>query len=332
MATFGQQVITKDYAAITTIVNQEPNDTQSMRTDKTINRLIEEFLSETISNERSRTNYRSTLNRFFRYLSGANRNVRKVTKTDVMEYKQQLVNENKSAHTIDNYLASVRQFFAWLDAKDYHDNVAAGVRSPRRSRLFRKKYLTVEQVKMLLNAIPRNTINGLRDYAIISLMLRTGVRCVEVERANIGDITNHDDILAINIQRKGRVEKEERIGLTGKTIDAINDYLVQRIATDDKPLFVNHSSRANSQRIQSTNINRIVKRYMQSVGLTGKRYSAHSLRHTAAITALIRGVDIYEVKAMLGHTSVSTTEIYTHMIDEYKRLINTPGKVLDEVY
>ena len=303
-----------------------------MRTDKSITKLIEQFLSETITNERSQRTYRSTLNRFFRYISANGRNVRHVTKTDVMNYKQSLIIERKSAHTIDNYLASVRQFFSWLEERDYHDNVAAGVRSPRRGRIFRKKFLTVDQVQQLLAVIPRDTINGLRDYAIISLMLRTGVRCVEVENTNVGDITNENDILAISIQRKGRVEKEEHIGLTGKTIDAINDYLVQRNVVDSQPLFVNHSTRANGQRVKSININRIVKRYMSAIGLVGRRYTAHSLRHTAAITALMNGASIYEVKAMLGHTSVSTTEIYTHMLDEYKRLINSPGRVLDEVY
>ena len=71
-----------------------------MRTDKSITKLIEQFLSETITNERSQRTYRSTINRFFRYLSGNGRNVRNVTKSDVMDYRTRLIEEQKSAHTI----------------------------------------------------------------------------------------------------------------------------------------------------------------------------------------------------------------------------------------
>ncbi len=289
-------------------------------------------MSESFTNQRSRTTYRTTLNRFFFYLNRNSRNVRNITRTDVMDYKAQMISDKKSALTIDNYLASVRQFFRWLSEKDYHANVADGIRSPSKGRKFRKKYLSPDQVKRLLGIIPQDTLIGSRDYAIVSLMVRTGMRCVEVERLDVDDVIKDDDVLAIRVQRKSRVEKEESIGLTEKTIDALNDYLVKRDISNNPPLFVNHAHRCNNQRIKSYNINRIVKKYMSSIGLTGKKYTAHSLRHTVACNALASGQSIYDVKALLGHTSVSTTEIYTSMMDEQKRLINTPGKALDKLY
>lgn len=300
-----------------------------MRTTKTIKQLINDFLSESITNKRSAQTYSCTLNRFFKFVSAMGKDVRNVMRADVMAYKAQLIAEGKSAHTIDNYLASVRQFFAWLYSHDYHDNVATGIKSPKRSRIFRKKALTPEQVKALLKSIPLDTPIGIRDYAMINLMVRTGMRCVEVERANVNDVVSEGELVTFNIQRKGRVEKEERIGLTNKTTDALNEYLVSRNLEGNPPLFTNHQS---TQRIKYSHINRVVKKYLSAIGLVGKRYTAHSLRHTFACIALENGVSIYEVKAMLGHASISTTEIYTHMTEDNKRLINTPGQVLDEVY
>ncbi len=302
-----------------------------MITNNSITKLIEEFLSETIANPRSRQTYKATLNRFIFFLKKSGRDIENVKRADVVDYKVKLINEGKSALTIDNYLASVRQFFKWMSENGYHSNIAEGIKSPRRSRVFRKKYLTAAQVRKLLDVIPKNSVKGLRDFAIVSLMVRTGMRCIEISRINVEDVLT-DDVFCVNIQRKGRVEKEESIGLTDKTIDALNDYLIKRDLNGNPPLFVNHSIKANNQRIKSSHINRIVKGYMESIGLHGKKYSAHSLRHTAACNALLNGASIYDVKAMLGHTSVSTTEIYTDMIDEERRLVNAPGRKLDELY
>ena len=129
------------------------------------------------------------------------------------------------------------------------------------------------------------------------------------------------------------MSKDCQIGITGKILDCLHDYLVCRgKLEEDSPLFVVHHRGYEGRAMSEVMVSRMVKRYLRRIGLDDRKYTCHSLRHTAAILSLKAGATIYDVQQMLGHTSIETTRIYLRAIDEEKRLDNPAIRRLDELF
>ena len=154
-------------------------------------------------------------------------------------------------------------------------------------------------------------ITFLRDYAIISLIVTTGLRTVEVSRADVEDIVSINGTTYLYVQGKGHDDKDDPIKLPDYVLETINEYLSKR-DSDAKPLFLNHAKRSDRTRIKPKTISELVKNSLRLIGLDDKRYTAHSLRHTCATIALLNGASIQEVQMTLRHKSINTTTIYTH--------------------
>lgn len=300
---------------------------------KTVKDLVNDFLKSQDVNELSRREYSSVMNYFLRWVVVEGLDFWRLKKADIIRYKSAMMSEGKSVYTISLYLTVIRKLFGFLtDMGYYDDNIVLGVKSPRKDNLFRKKYLTVDKVKELLGMIDTGTVAGKRDYAIISLMVRLGVRRVEVCRMKVGDFVTNDR-LVVNLQRKGKVDKDCQLGITPVILDCLNDYLVCRgKLSSDSPLFVTHHPGYGGAPLNGVMISRIVKKYMKKVGLNDRYYTCHSLRHTAAVLSLKAGASIYDVQQMLGHKSIDTTRIYLRAIDAEKMLDNPAIRCLDKLF
>ena len=170
----------------------------------------------------------------------------------------------------------------------------------------------------MLDAIERDTLQGLRDYAILTLMVTGGLRTIEVIRANIEDLRTVADSTALFVQGKGREEKTEYIKITAPVEKAIRAYLRARgTAEAAEPLFtsLSNNSRGNSS---TRSISGIVKARLQAAGYDSPRLTAHSLRHTAVTLSLLAGRDLAEVQQFARHANIATTMIYNHAIDKAK--------------
>jgi integrase/recombinase XerD len=120
------------------------------------------------------------------------------------------------------------------------------------------------------------------------------------------------------------------LGVSAKIIDPIHKYLsLRKTANADEPLFVNHSRFKTNERLNIDYVSRLVKRSFRAVGINDSRLTSHSLRHTAAITAIRSGATIQEVKEMLGHSSLETTRIYFSSIEAETRLSNNALRAID---
>jgi integrase/recombinase XerC/integrase/recombinase XerD len=303
-----------------------------MNSNKPILQLMDEFLANQDIRENSRKKYRDSLHVFIGWLT-RNADVSNPQRSDIIRYKQWLIESGKAAMTVDNYLVSVRQFFKYLEESGIHDNVAAGVHSPKKYNGYRKGYLKPEEVNRLLSSINRSTLQGKRDYAIINLMVRTGMRCCEVARTNVQDLTIENNHWIIDIQGKGHMEKDRPLGITDKVVAPIKEYLSELYnVTDASPLFSNHSYVSKDTRITTLSISKIIKKYLRLIGIDSVKISAHSLRHTAAITALRNGATVTEVQHMLGHRSPTTTMIYLSAIEEELRREGTAVGKMDNAY
>lgn len=214
------------------------------------------------------------------------------------------------------YLSVVKQFFTFLEAEKIYPNVARGIKGMKRPKGFAKETLTKDEVCRLLEGIKRDDLNGLRDYAVINLMLRTGLRTIEVSRVLLDDIGREGGEVVMRVWGKGRDAKDEFVLLTDATYKPILDYLQARGQTRlTEPLFISHSNRNKAEALTTRSIRRIIEDRLTSVGLKTPKVSAHSFRHTSATMALMNGADLISVKEMLRHSNINTTLIYTHNIN-----------------
>ncbi len=213
-------------------------------------------------------------------------------------------------------VASIRSFFDYLYSKVnlIEKNPAESLEFPKRENRH-PVYLTLEQSELLLNKVldNKNEFYRKRDYAIIMLFLNCGLRLSELTSIDIDKIKNDDTISII-----GKGNKERTIFLNEACIDAIKDYLGvrPRDVLDEKALFISKRRKRMSNRA----IQHMIDRYLEKAGLDTSVYSTHKLRHTAATLMYKYGnVDIRALQAILGHESVSTTQIYTHIDNERLR-------------
>ena len=297
---------------------------------KPVSIVINEFLAAQDVNELSAKEYRSVIQHFIKWVIINKLKFWELKRPDIIKYKTSMIVAGMSTYTIALYMTLVRKLFDYLEREGLRDdNIAAGIKSPKKDKLFKKSYITKDQVSLLLSSIDVDTLVGKRDYAIISLMVRSGVRRVEVCRMVVGDISDGGDYIAI--QRKGMIGKTNKIKLPSKAMDAINDYLVARgDISPISPLFC--GGWQHNTAITDCTLSRMVKRRLSAVGIVGKCYTCHSLRHTAAVLSLKAGASIYDVQQMLGHTSIETTRIYLRSIDAEKSLNNTAIQLLDDMF
>jgi integrase/recombinase XerC len=201
--------------------------------------------------------------------------------------------------------------------KDYDIKHIKGAKIDKEHK---KDYLTGAQVKNVLSCVDCGATQGLRDYAIIVLMITGGLRTVEVTRANIGDIHNIGESTVLFIQGKGKIEKNDYVKLPDAVEKAIRAYLSSRKddKSDTSPLFVSGSNNNNGKRLSSRSVSGIVKEYLIKAGYDTPRLTAHSMRHTAVTLSLLAGKDITEVQQFARHESINTTMIYNHALDKEK--------------
>ena len=242
--------------------------------------------------------------------------IREITLHDLYEYlsytlRDRLNNANSRARKV----SSLKSFFKYLlnKAKLIAFNPAAELDAPKKPKTL-PKYLSLDESKKLLESI--DGTYKYRDYAIITIFLNCGLRLSEMAGINLKDI--HEDKLTVF----GKGAKERTVYLNAACVNAISDYVKNERPKDGiksphkDALFL---SRLN-QRISVKTIQHIVKKHLEAAGLDTAKYSVHKLRHTAATLMYRYGhVDVRVLQEILGHTDLSTTQIYTHLDDEQLR-------------
>ena len=295
--------------------------------------LIDRFLRGQDVKPKSKETYRRALKQFFEYLS--RRGITQPTHEDILTYKDDLqtgkykpTGWELSAYTVSSYIISLRKFFKWTEEERIYPNIAHDIKGQKKPKGFNMDALSLEQAQKLLSDIENETLQGARDYAIVNLLIRTGLRTIEVARANIGDIRQQSGQPVLKIQGKGRDSKDEIVVLTDETLKPIKAYIAMRGEGkgDNSPLFISHSNRDYGRRLTTRSISRIVKDRLIASGIDDKKITAHSLRHTAVTLSLIGGATIQEAQSLARHSNINTTLIYAHNLD---RIAKAPEKKID---
>lgn len=235
----------------------------------------------------------------------------------VLDFKQHLLSEaGLSPATVSLYLNGVRSFYRFAEARGL-DNIARNVRGAKTPRGFKKGDLSPAQARELIDSFgDADNEKDARDKAIISLMLHTGVRDIEVMRADRGDLGTSGGYEVLAIHGKGRDEADEVVKISPVLDRDIRKYLKMRgPLPSSAPLFASVAPRNKGGRLTTRSISRIVKSALQRIGIDDPRYTAHSLRHSAITFALLAGAELSDAQAMARHADISTTMIYSHHVD-----------------
>ena len=308
------------------ITTQKTDLTTTLRVEK----LIGAFIADQDVKQSSKRLYKRTLKQYFNYVEKTALQLDNITRANILNYKDSLLDSGMSSLTVGSYLTVVRKFYEWTEANKIYPNVAKGIKTPTRKQQFKKQPLQPLQARELLKHL--KTTNK-RDFAIVNLLLRTGLRTIEVVRANIEDITFKGDKRVLLVHGKGRDEKDAFVILTDKAYKPIESYLEERGRTNIKePLFTSTSNNNKGGRLSTRTISYIAKEALKAIGLDNKSFTAHSLRHTTAVNILRAGGSLEMAQFTLRHTNPATTQIYTATLNEERRLENSGEALIDKLY
>jgi integrase/recombinase XerC/integrase/recombinase XerD len=311
---------------------QAPDTTKAIATVSPlrIEELVNLFIASQDVKQSSKLLYRRTLKQYFSWIETKGYLLSEIARPEIIEYKEELLSSGKSSLTVGSYITSVRRFYEWAEANKYSPNIAKGIKTPKRRQQFKKQPLLPSQATELLNYYQNK---ALRDYAIINLLLRTGLRTIEVIRANVEDIVFKGSNRVLLVKGKGRDERDNFVLITDKTFKSLSDYLASRgFTTPSDPLFTSTSNNSKGVRLTTRTISYIAKEGLKAIGLNDKIFTAHSLRHTTAVNILRAGGSLETAQLTLRHSNPATTQIYTASLNEERRLQNSGEALIDSLY
>ncbi len=280
----------------------------------TLGRFLQYLVAERNASDYTVKSYREDLTALIEYLAQVRGKIpspASISMPELRAYVSALHEAEYSSATVARRLASLRTFYRFCQREGITDtNLAKALRNPRQNRKL-PHFLTTDEMELLLNAPPDSEPMGLRDRAILETMYSGGLRVGELVALNDEDIQREEGVMLI--RGKG---KRERLALLGSyAASALEKWLKCRILAPGMeemsptlPVFTNRFG----TRLTTRSVGRMLEKYLKETGLD-RRTSPHTLRHSFATHLLDRGADIRSVQELLGHKSLETTQIYTHL-------------------
>ena len=261
--------------------------------------------------------YQYDIQKFIEFLSEKSVRVQQATKSDIRDFLSNQYDLGLTKKTVARRLASIKSFYKYLINIEFIDkNPSLFLQSPKLSKEL-PNFIDEKIIDDLMNQPDIDTLKGLRDRAIMELFYSTGMRLSELINLDIGSINTKDHLIKV----VGKGNKDRLIPFGKRAKFCIENYLKKRALALDSgfegtPLFVN----SKNQRVPKRTIQRRVSNYIKLVA-EGKRLGPHILRHSFATHLMNKGADIRAVGDLLGHSNLSSTQIYTHVKPERMREI-----------
>ncbi len=256
--------------------------------------------------------YRRDMAKFVAFAGKGNLGTTDIRREDVVEFLASLYHRKLDSRSVARHLVTIRHFFRFSLTEGFiQDDPAADIESPK-FRQSLPEFLSVEEVDRLLRQPDASDIVGMRDKAMIELMYSTGLRVSELCALRVSDLQMDPGCLRCI----GKGNKERLVPVGKQALGAVKQYLQQSRPqllqeTGSPYLFVNQK-RGKFDRIAFW---KILGEYGRKAGLR-RGLTPHMLRHSFATHLLDRGADLRSVQMMLGHSDISTTQIYTHVVEE----------------
>lgn len=270
-------------------------------------------------------NYTLYLERFVEFTNDIT--VDKITSEIIRKYRLWLNryknnNDDELATITQSYhLIALRGFLGYLSKRDIPSLSPEKIDLPKTSRR-QVTFLHFDEVEQILSHIDLNTDTGLRDRAIIELLFSSGLRVSELVNLNRDHVnTGRGEFMV-----RGKGQKDRPVFISDSAAIHVENYLETR-QDSLPPLFISYSRNAETtmsgdyRRLGARSIQRMINKYTRLAGIT-KHVSPHTMRHSFATDLLMNGADIRSVQAMLGHSSISTTQVYTHVTDQHLKEIH----------
>ncbi|MCO4782719.1 MAG: tyrosine-type recombinase/integrase [Candidatus Cloacimonetes bacterium] len=299
---------------------------------KYLNGLIQEFLNRKSYAKDTKATYKKQLKVFFSYC--ATKKIKKPRRKDILSFLEHLIYSGKSASYINNLLTSLRVFFKYLDYLGLYPDITKMIDRVKSDKRHKREALYPFQFIKILNAMP-DTDNeiSLRNYAIINLLGRTGIRrngLRELQIKHLYEKAGHDQQQAwyLLIKLKGHQVSTHELYLTPKSVDPIQNYLkLKKKQKKNDYLF----STQSGKQLNVDFISRLFKKSARRVGIDTPKITCHSLRHMFATIAKEKGEALEDISDVLGHANFATTsDIYVHRGDSNKsRVLKVVDEVLD---
>lgn len=270
-------------------------------------------------------NYTLYLERFIEFTNDIT--VDKITSEIIRKFRLWL-NRYKNSNgdelstiTQSYHLIALRGFLGYLAKRDISSLSPNKIELPKVSRR-QVTFLRYDEVERLLDNINTNTEAGLRDRAVIELLFSSGLRVSELVNLN----KDHVNTTRREFMVRGKGQKDRPVFISESASVNVNNYLKSR--NDNlPPLFISYSNNNETtmsgdyRRLGARSVQRIINKYAKLAGIT-KHVSPHTMRHSFATDLLMNGADLRSVQAMLGHSSITTTQIYTHVTDEHLKEVH----------
>jgi integrase/recombinase XerD len=273
-----------------------------MNFEKMIEMFINHILIEKNLSLNTANAYKNDLNKFKIFIEQKNVDINKLDYEIFTSFIIFLKKKNYSSTSIVRIISGVRNFYKFLVARGYIKNPEVNIESPKIEKKL-PEVLTEEEIEKLLN-VNKVSRKHLRNLAILELFYSSGLRISELCNLKINDLNLENGF--IRVKGKGN---RERIALLNKfSVEMLRKYLSERKTGIDEYLFLNN----RNKKISRQSVWKVVKKYAKHAGID-KDVKPHTLRHTFATHLLERGIDLRVVQELLGHKSIATTEIYTHL-------------------
>ncbi|MDG0888941.1 tyrosine-type recombinase/integrase [Paracholeplasma manati] len=285
--------------------------------------LIQQYLAEKDITQGTYDLFKIILDQYVTYLR--EQNIDFPNTSDIIAFLEWKKSEGCSLRWTNHQIGILKNFYRYLTLNQERlgltEAYAFDIMQPIKREILNhnefKPTLSTEQAKQLLLFCKerRQTRSQYRDYAIVYLMLTTGVRSIEVRRAKRKDLKQVKQQLVLYIQGKGKTAADAYVKIPEGLEQAINDYLILR--QDNNPfLFTGHSRNHPTPYLSRSFVIKMFKQLMKDAGLEETQVTAHGLRHTAATINLRRGGSLESTRQLLRHTHVSTTMIYAHHVTQ----------------
>ncbi len=279
-----------------------------------VNDFIDYLRNERKLSENTSESYKLDLLQLLKFIKLKSLALESFNKLDARSYIMHLEEVGSSRKSIARKISCFRTFYKFLMREERAGtNPWKIVSIPKLSKKL-PSFLYMEEMSALLDSIDPRTPSGLRDGAIIEMLYASGMRVSELTALNLGDIDKSEGEILVF----GKGSKERVVIIGAAAIRALNDYLrigrpaiAKKTAGGSRALFIGRPS----ERLTQRSVERIIKKYAKKAGIN-KKITPHTLRHSFATHLLERGADLRTVQELLGHSSLSSTQIYTHVTKE----------------
>ncbi len=280
----------------------------------TFSKTLEEFAATLAVRNTSRNTilaYLSDINQFLLFLTDSDGLVKEpkdITRHHIIDFLYHLTQQKRTGVTRARKLASIREYCKFLqESGQIQTNPADNIPAPQREKKTRS-YLRPEEYARILSAAAAS--GEPRDYAILQLLLQTGLRVSELVNLELKDVDFGGKVLLV---RGGKGNKDRTVPLETKGINAVNSYLAnseymdRRARTNDRHLFLSRDGRGLTTR----SIMKLVTKYARQAGIE-RQVSPHTLRHTFATHKASQGISVFVLQDWMGHEKITTTQVYVH--------------------